>query len=71
MMLLGPLRFTSANFLTVTRKAYPAYGYKLIRVRGQANLDPKNFGVERNFSIFIWLVSWDGKFILALSIFPT
>ena len=53
----------------VTRKAYLAYAYRVIRVRGQASLDPKNFGPRRNFSIFIWLVLWSGKFILALSIF--
>ena len=26
----------------MTRKAYPAYAYRVIRVRGQASLDPKN-----------------------------
>ena len=38
------------------RKAYRAYVYKIIRVRGQAILDPENFGVKHNFSNFIWLV---------------
>ena len=53
---LDPKKFgVKRNFCKVTRKAYLAYAYRVIRVRGQVSLDLKNFGVRRNFSIFIWL----------------
>ena len=38
------------------RKAYPAYGYKVIRVRGQANLDSKNSELDVIFRILFELL---------------
>ena len=54
----------------MTRKAYPAYAYRVIRVQRQASLDRQNFGPRHNFSILFLRFLWSGKFILAIIIFP-
>ena len=41
----------------MTRKAYPAYAYKIIRVRGQFNLDPKNSDLNMTFRFLFGLFS--------------
>ena len=53
----------------MSRKAYPAYVYKVIRVRRRASLDRPNFGPKHNFSILFLRFHWSGKFILATIIF--
>ena len=65
----GPSRDIPDSVYKMTRKDYPAYAYIIIRVRGQISSDRKNYGLRRNFSIFIWLLFWSGKFIFAVSFF--
>ena len=36
----------------MTREAYPAYAYKVIRVQRQASLGRQNFGPRRNFRLY-------------------
>ena len=55
----------------MTRKAYPAYAYRVILVRQRVSVDAKILGPRHDFPILILRFLWSGKFILPINIFPT
>ena len=61
--------FFPPKLCNMTRKAYPAYAYRVIRVQRQASLDRQNFGPRRDFSILFLRFLWSGTIVLAVTIF--
>ena len=67
---LAGVEFMPATIMIRKVISSPTEAYNVILMRRQASLDRQNFGVRRNFSIFIWRFLNSGKFILPIFILP-